>query len=229
MPPRYPVVLFDFDHTLFDFEASKFVAFAEVLAAAGVDNGTELLPLFREVERPLWARLETGELTLETLNDERFAGLVERADLDADSEAMAADYLHWLGRSGDVLPGARELLDTLHGRCTLALVSNGYGTVMRARLPNFELEHYWDAVIVSSEIGAAKPHPAFLDAAFSALGHPDRAQVLMVGDSLTSDMAAADAYGIASCWYNPAGHDTPEHPRIDHVVTALDQVADIVG
>ncbi len=228
MPLSYPIVLFDFDHTLFDFEASKLVAFREVLAAEGYDNAAEYLDHFRAVERPLWARLEQGDLTLDTLNDERFARLVEATGLDADPSRMASGYLHWLGRSGGLLPGARALLEELQSTHTLGLVSNGYSEVMRARLPNFDLEHYFDVVIVSSEVGAAKPDPQFLDAAFAELGQPDRATVLLVGDSLTSDMAAAHNYGLSSCWYNPALAEAPASPPITHIVQHLDEIPAIV-
>lgn len=225
---RYPVVLFDLDHTLFDFEASKRVAFAEVLSAEGIADGDGLIGEFTAVERPLWRQLEAGELTLRTLNDARFAALVEHAGLDADPARMARNYLFWLGCSGGLLPGARELLDALHGTCTLGLVSNGYSEVQRARLPHFDLDRYFDTVVVSSEIEVAKPDPRFFDHALDALGRPEARDVLVVGDSLTSDIRGAAAAGLPTCWYNPLGLAVPETPPIDHVVATLDDVAPIV-
>ncbi|MEZ5341113.1 MAG: hypothetical protein R2706_06595 [Acidimicrobiales bacterium] len=105
--------LFDLDHTLFDFEASKRAALAAALGEAGITDWEPLLPILSAVERPLWHALENGTTTLDTLNDNRFAGLVTEANLDVDPVPLAASYLAWLGRSGGLLDGARELLESL--------------------------------------------------------------------------------------------------------------------
>ncbi len=227
-PIPFPVVLFDLDHTLFDFEGSKRIAFANVLEAEGIVHNQSHLDAFEKVERPLWQALESGELTLETLNDRRFNGLVETTGLDADPARMAASYLEWLGKSGGLLPGARQLLDTLVEKCALALVSNGYGQVQRSRMTNFDLGHYFSAVTISSEIGAAKPHPSFFDHTFAQLGYPSKEQVLVVGDSLSSDIAGAINYDLAACWFNPQGLEHPDKPGIDFVVSELSEIAEIV-
>ena len=65
-------------------------------------------------------------------------------------------------------------------------------------------------LIISEEVGAAKPHPAFFDAAFARTGNPPKSDVLIIGDSLTSDMQGGVDYGIDTCWYNPAGEVKPE-------------------
>ena len=85
----------------------------------------------------------------------------------------------------------------------LAVISNGLGEVVYARLARLGLSDYFDAVVVSSEVGVAKPNPAIFEAAFERLGSPDKATTLMVGDSLTSDIAGGSAFGIDTCWYNP--------------------------
>lgn len=226
--PAFPLVLFDLDHTLFDFEGSKLIAFREVLAAEGVPDPSSYLDMFKLIEQPLWAGLEQGKLTLDSLNSRRFEGLVKTAKLDADPMAMGASYLTWLGKSGGLFPGARELLDSLVEHCTLALVSNGYGEVQHARMTNFGLGHYFDAIIVSSEVGVAKPHRDFFDHAFTALGNPDPASALMVGDSLTSDIAGANNYGLSCCWYNPSEALAPDHLRIDFIVSDLSDIRAIV-
>ncbi len=226
--PAFPLVLFDLDHTLFDFEGSKKIAFHEVLKAEGVEDPEMHLDTFKQIEQPLWAGLERGELTLESLNGCRFEGLVEAAKLDTDPATMAASYLAWLGKSGGLFPGARELLDDLVDHCTLALVSNGYGEVQHARMSNFDLAHYFDAIIVSSEVGVAKPHRDFFDHAFAALGNPDPRTALVVGDSLTSDIAGANNYGLSCCWYNPHEATAPDHLDIDFTVSDLAAIRSIV-
>lgn len=226
--PQFTHILFDLDHTLFDFEESRRVSFAAVLDEAGVPDSGELINTFHRVERPLWSGLERGELTLETLNDRRFTELVQVAGLDADPAAMATSYLEWLGRTGGLFAGARELLDSLNEVCTLALVTNGYAKVQRARMINFDLARYFTAITISDELGVAKPNPAFLDHTFVELGNPNKASTLLVGDSLTSDMTAANQYEISNCWYNPSAKVLDGSVSIDFEVDSLDQIKPIV-
>ena len=229
--PRYPVVLFDLDNTLSDFTSAQAAALPGLLADHGVSDGHEFLPTFSRLAAPLWGQLEAGELTLETLNDERFRLLVEHTGLDLDPAVLAPQYLAWLGRSGALWPGATDLLDQLHGQVVMGLVTNGYSEVQRPRLDQFGLNGYFASVTVSSEIGHAKPSRAFFDVALGALGNPDPSTVLVVGDSLSSDIAGGEAAGCATCWFNPNGHAAPESstsPRIDHVATTLDDVATII-
>lgn len=218
-------MLFDLDHTLFDFDTSKRAALAEVLAEVGEADDGQHAATLSEIESPLWRQLEAGELTLETLNDARFAGFVEVAGIDADPRAMAARYLYWLGRSGGLLRGARDVLDALLGELALGLISNGYSEVQRVRLERHDLGRYFDAVVISSEIGIAKPDPAFFEHALQALEIADPSGVLVVGDSLSSDIAGAAAAGLASCWYNPNGQVRPAGSATpDHEVATLEDV-----
>lgn len=227
--PAYPVVLFDLDHTLFDFEASKEAAFEQVLLAQGYeDPDGRYLDALGRVGQPLWAKLEAGELTLETLNDTRFEGLVATTDIEADPATMAAAFLDGLGSCGDLFPGARELLESVAEHCTVAMVSNGYSSVQRARIENFDMHDYFDVVVISDEIGVAKPNVHFFDHALELLGLPDKASTLMVGDSLSSDIEGAHRAELPACWYNPHGTPLPSDGRIAHVVSDLAEIAPIV-
>lgn len=233
--PAFDAVVFDLDHTLFDFEASKRAAFLAILRGHGLAHGddpdaaSDLVDRFTEWAHPLWQGLEAGELTLETLNIRRFSILVERAGLDADAASMADDYLVELGRHGGLLPGARRLLDDLAARGTpMALASNGYGEVQRARLTTFDLGRYFDAVVISGETGLAKPDPAFFEPLLADLGRPDPGRTLMVGDSLSSDMAGGRAAGMTTCWFRPGGFDGDLPTSVDHVVATLGPIADLV-
>lgn len=230
----FKIVLFDLDHTLFDFEASKATAFHAVLSEVGITDPAALLDVFERVERPLWRGLEQGSLTLRTLNGERFRLLClteEFRDVcpaPPDSEAVARNYLRWLGKSGGLLPGARELLDVLTGNCRMALVSNGYGEVQRARMSNFDLDKYFEIVVVSDEIGVAKPHPNFFQQTFLQLGNPPVNSAIMIGDSLTSDIAGAQNFDLKCCWFNPFNKPQTTEGKIDFTVTDLSEIAQIV-
>jgi len=234
MNPRYPVVWFDLDHTLFDSDACMELAFATTAEAHGLGHRSEELHAeLARVNAPLWRLVEQGELALADLNNRRFELLAAATSLSVDAEAMATDYLHWLGHLGELFPGAVDVLEALAPHCSLGLVTNGYGVVQRARLDIHELDRFFDVVVVSGEIGIAKPDPAFFDVGLDQLrgaGHHGVTtdEILVVGDSLTSDMAGALASDMATCWFNPHGKAQPADQRFDWIVESLQELPSLL-
>jgi len=225
---RYTTLLFDLDHTLFDFDASEAAAFASTLAKAGVSSPNGHAGTFSEINVALWAEVERGTLTPNEVRTLRFEQLVERTAIHANPAVMADDYVTGLGAFGDLFPGAREVLEELSPHATLALISNGIGEVQRARIARLGLERYFDAIVISGEVGTAKPGTGIFDVLFEGLHHPDKATALMIGDSLTSDIAGGINYGIDTCWYAP---DTPEPPPsgATYRIGTLDEIPAIVA
>ncbi|MCJ7780267.1 MAG: YjjG family noncanonical pyrimidine nucleotidase, partial [Acidimicrobiia bacterium] len=205
---RYTTLLFDLDHTLFDFDASEDAAFADTFARAGIVNPNGHRRVFGEINAALWLRVERGELTPNRVGTLRFEQLVERLGIDADPHVMADDYVTGLGANGDLFPGARDLLEELAPHATLALVSNGIGAVARAKVARLDLDPYFEAIVISGEVGTAKPDAGIFDIVFDQLGNPDKATALMIGDSLSSDIAGGINYGIDTCWYAPFAPET---------------------
>lgn len=225
---RYTTLLFDLDHTLIDAHVSEAAAFDYTLRRAGATDPDDYLETYVSINTVLWAAVERGDITPNDLRAERFAQLIAATDLDADPHAMGDDFVHGMGANGDLYPGARDVLEILSTRATLALVTNGIGDVQRARLFRLDLDQYFDAVVISGEVGVAKPGPEIYDLTFAELGQPDKAATLMVGDSLSSDMAGAINYGVATCWY--AAHSNADTPaNVDHRITTLEQLVPIVA
>jgi 2-haloacid dehalogenase len=224
---RYTTLLFDLDHTLIDGDASETAAFDYTLRRAGADDPGDYLAPYVKINTALWASVEAGKITPNDVRSERFAQLIAATDLQADPQAMGDDFVDGMGANGALYPGTIEVLDSLTRIATLALVTNGIGDVQRARLARLDLDRYFDAIIISGEVGVAKPGPEIYDLTFAKLGQPDRATTLMIGDSLSSDMAGGINYGIATCWY-AAHSDEPTPAGIDHRITNLDELLPIV-
>lgn len=224
---RYPTVLLDLDHTLFDSDASERLAFHAALTSVGLAEPERFLDPYIAINTALWAAVERGERTALEVRVARFEELVATCGLDADPHRLADAFVDGLGAHGDLYPGAAEALDALAGEATLALVTNGLREVQRARLERLAIVDRFAAVVISGEAGVAKPSAAFFDLTFEQLGRPDRATALMVGDSLSADIAGGAGYGTATCWYNPHGR-APGTLAIDHVITRLDELPAVV-
>ena len=106
-------------------------------------------------------------------------------------------------------------------------VSNGTVTAQTKKLRLSGLGALMDGVFLSEQLGAEKPSAAFFDQVFDAISPVDKSQVMIVGDSLTSDMRGGDA-AIVTCWYNPDGLKAPEGIRIDHDIRDLHEIYDLL-
>ncbi len=232
----YTTVLIDLDHTIFDFDASELAAFADALSVADLADADTHFPTYHTLNSALWAAAERGEIRSGEIRNARWERFLTELGLDPHPDtviSMADTFVAGLGRNGDLYPGAIDVLTALSGQVSLALVSNGLGEVVHARLARLRIESLFDAVIVSSEVGSSKPGSAIFDATFQRLGNPPKAGALMVGDSLSSDIAGGAGYGIATCWYNPHGKPAPDTTestvRITHQIGALTELLGVVN
>jgi YjjG family noncanonical pyrimidine nucleotidase len=221
---RYTTLLLDLDHTLFDSDTCELAAFEKTLGAVGVDEPLRHHQTYVEINRSMWSSVEQGEITPADVRVTRFERLITEIGLDANPESMADTFVLELVANGDLYTGAREVLEELARQATLAMVTNGLSEVQRARIERLDIEQYFDAIVISAEIGASKPGSEIFDATFRALGSPTKDTALMIGDSLASDIRGGANYGIATCWYNPQGKIADPDAGVNHEITRLDQL-----
>ena len=115
---------------------------------------------------------------------------------------------------------------------TLVLATNGITSVQRGRIAATDTGKYFKAIVISEEVGAAKPDPAFFKIASEQSGNPAKENILMIGDSMTSDMRGAANYGIASCLIVPPHKEVPvpgaDDPKPDFIIRNFDQLKEIL-
>lgn len=220
----YALILWDVDGTLLDFDQSERLALSRCFARRGHAFGEEELSLFHQINGQLWQQYERGRMDKGQVITTRFDRLFAAMGVEEDSAAFNREYQQTLSQMAFPLPGAVETVRALHGRCRQCIVSNGSVITQYPRLRRAGLDGYMEAVFLSEEVGAPKPDPAFFRACFAALGPVDRSQVLLVGDSLTSDMQGGYTAGVHTCWFNPDGRPRPDQPPITWEIRRLEQV-----
>lgn len=201
----YSTVLFDLDHTLFDTDAAEAAAFADTVTSVGVEDPAAVFPVYDRINQGLWRAVERGEITPNDLRTERFERFIASIEVDADPVAMADRFVEGLGGFGELYAGAFDVLASMSQQAVLALITNGLGPVQRARVERLGIGGFFDAVVISGEVGVSKPDPRIFDIVFDELGDDRRDAAIIVGDSLSSDMAGGINAGIDTCWYNPGG------------------------
>jgi 2-haloacid dehalogenase len=210
MTPRW--VLFDADGTLFDFDRAAAAAMAETFAAHDLPFTDDLLTVYEEINARAWRAFEAGEITSTQLRVSRFRDFLAAVDAEVDPESFGRRYLRHLAGHHDLLPGAAEVVTALAGRVGLLLITNGLAEVQQPRFAAAPICRHFHDIVISGVVGVAKPDPRIFDVAFARMGDPPRGEVVMVGDSLTSDMQGGHDYGLATCWYNPT--DRPRLPAV---------------
>ena len=224
---RYQTLLFDLDHTLLDSDASEVAAYAHTMATIGLDDPDAHFQRYVTINQQMWRAVERGELQPGEVRHRRFEQFTAELGLTADPEEMAAAFVWGLGAHGELYEGAREVLEELSGRATLGMITNGLSEVQRARIDRLDLARYFDAMVISSEVGVTKPRREIFDIAFEQLSHPEPDGALMIGDSLTSDIAGGTAAGIATCWYNRHAEVAGPDDQVTHEITDLTQLLDL--
>ena len=200
---KYDIILFDVDDTLFDFDMSEKKALHKTFVEFGYPAGlADYRASYKEISKILWSDLEQGSITLSELAVERFRRLISRHELNITAEMFSSVYLEYLGMETHPVQGAVELCEKLVDY-RLAIITNGFTAVQTARIENSALRNTFEHIIMSEEAGFNKPDKEIFNYAFSKLQITDKEKVLIVGDSLTSDIQGGIDYGIDTCWFNP--------------------------
>ncbi|MEV7012314.1 HAD family hydrolase [Streptosporangium sp. NPDC051022] len=214
-------LLFDLDGTLVDHDTAAATAFTTALetvpGASGVDH---------EAARRRWAELErhamdrylAGELTFTGQRRLRITTLVAELGLgtwaEPEADAWFAGYLRHYEAAWRVFPDVPASLGALaeeHPGLRLGVLTNGESGQQRDKLRRVGLETALPVLVVSGDIGVAKPEAGSFHAACEALRLPP-SEVAYVGDRLDVDATAASAAGLYGIWLNRAGRPVPGVP-----------------
>jgi len=223
--PPYRWLLFDADGTLFDYDRAERTALERALTQIGVSFSADHLAAYQQINRALWQRVEKGELTPGLVKVRRFERLLETLGLAHSPAALSTSYLECLANCSELVEDAAAVLGALHRKYRIAILTNGLTVVQRGRLARSVIRHHISDIIISEEIGAAKPAREFFDTAFARLGHPSKREVLMIGDGWASDIQGAVAYGIDACWYNPGRKPRPANVEITREIASLRELS----
>ena len=227
--PRYSHLLLDADGTLFDYDRAEATALTTTFQDLQLDLRASYVETYREINGLIWREFEQGTIAVAEIRSERFRRLFAALSLDADPVAFGQRYLARLGECAQLIEGAEAAVAALYGKVGLVLITNGLQDVQRARLSRSPIARYLDEIVISEEVGSSKPDSGIFDECFRRMGNPPRRDVLIVGDSLTSDMRGGHNYGIDTCSFNPDALPLTLDLQVRYEIRALDELLGIVG
>lgn len=201
---KYEIILFDADETLYDFKKSEREAFKNTMLKFNINYDENYhLKIYKEINSALWKEFEQGLVTQEVLKIERFKRLSKALKIRFDENEFANSYIENLADASFLYDNSLELIETLNKSFKLAIVTNGLTSVQNKRIRQSNIAKFFDAIVISEEILIAKPNPKIFEHTLKLMNFSDKSKVLMIGDSLSSDIQGGINFGIDTCWYNP--------------------------
>ena len=225
---RYHLLLADADNTLFDFSRAERAALERTLTRYGLPADEATVARYSAINDRHWKALERGETTKARVRVERFVDFlreVGRAELSAEEVSLL--FVESLSRQRFLMPGALDFCRRVSAAMPIYLVTNGIARVQRARFGDSELSPYLSGLIISEEVGAAKPDPRMLTVAMARAGVTDPRRAALLGDSLTADIAAAARAGVDSLWFTPGRRVAPQGGAT-YAVSTLGEAAELL-
>lgn len=198
----YKWLLLDADNTLMDFTKASHEAFAHICKEYRLGKPAKLYPVYQKYNQAAWKAFEADQISADQLKVDRMSQFLKALNRkDIDPAYLNQQYLHALMIYSELYDGVEDLLQELKHDYILSIVTNGLKEVQRPRVHRLELESYFASIVVSDEIGIAKPDVRYFDYTYQTLTNPPpKSDILIVGDNLHSDIQGGINFGIATCW-----------------------------
>ena len=196
---KYKYLLFDLDDTLLDFGKAQVLAFKKLLKDENIEYNNELFEKYETINKSLWRSFERGEISNKVVTSERFIKFFALFNMKVDGSEVDNRYRSYLAEGNQLFEGIVEMLEKLSLTHKLYIASNGIGITQYTRLKNNNLNKYFEKIFISEEIGSKKPDREFFEIIFKEICVKNKNEVLMIGDTLTSDILGANNAGIDSC------------------------------
>ncbi len=226
----YKYLLWDVDGTVLDFLASEAYAIRFLFKKYNIGEcSDEMLKVYSEINAKYWRKLERGELTKQEILVMRFRDFFEMTGADVTlAEAFNKDYQVALGDHIEFVDKAKEMLLSQKGKYILVAVTNGTKVAQDKKLRLSGLDKVFDAIFISEDVGAEKPKKEYFDYVFEKLGIQDKKEVLIIGDSITSDILGGFNAGIDTCWFNPSHKPNTLDVPVTYEIDNLGKLSEIL-
>lgn len=226
------VILFDLDDTLFDHRHCSRAGLAAVREQFSdrIDGTIEAVEAeYRSLLERLHLKVLDGSMTIDESRVERFRILLSKRKQPRTEEphAAATVYRNAYDAAYRAVPGAIELLRKLRADAKIGVVTNHVVEEQVKKIALIGIEPHIDELIVSEEVGVAKPDPHIFRTALERLGGNAEAAV-MIGDSWSSDIEGATGVGIRAIWMNRYGEGCPDID-LAHEIHAFEPVDDVAA
>lgn len=203
---QYTTLFLDIDNTILDFNMAEKTAIKRILSDYSLPCDDFVVKLYSDINRSYWEKFERGEIKKEEIYESRFQTLLSNFGLERDVKSMSLNYCKCLSECYFTVDGALEILNYLKDKgYFLCATTNGLASTQHKRIKNSGIEKYFDKIFVSEEAKHQKPEKEYFDYVIKNIPEKDKSNILIIGDSQSSDILGGVNSKIDSCWFNPNG------------------------
>jgi len=225
---NYHTLIFDLDDTLLDFQQAEIEAFEKTFLHYEIQNSISTYKKdYDAISRILWDGVQDGVYTIAQVGEYRFKRLFEKHALHFDALTFNEDYLLNLSQQSNLIEGADQIASKFPTIKIVAL-SNGFTNTQLSRIAHSPLKDLFDEIIISEMTGYEKPQKGIFDYTMNRLGLKNTDGLLMIGDSLSSDITGGFNYGIDTCWFNPHSKKNESSVTPTYEIKSLDELVALV-
>lgn len=223
-------ILWDIDDTLLDFKKAENNSLKKTFEHFGLGKCTdEMVNAYSAINQSHWERLERGEFSKEQVLKHRFTDFFALMNITSvDEGEFCSYYENGLSDKIVFMENAFDIVNELKGKYRQYAVTNGAYSIQTKRLEKSGLDKILDGSFISDSIGFEKPSKEFFEYVLKNIEPCQRNEILIVGDSLTSDMQGGNNAKIKCCWYNPKNKTKDKNVKIDYEIQSLNQVESII-
>jgi YjjG family noncanonical pyrimidine nucleotidase len=224
----YDWLLFDLDNTILDFTASSEIAFHALMAEIGYLSDHEDFMIYRQINRQVWTDMESGKINHSELKTRRWTLFFAERQIEYNPIKANSIYFEYIKTSPVFVSGAQSLLEVCKSNYKMCIITNGLSEVQWPRIEKMNLIPFFEHIVISDELGIAKPHYDYFDHCHGLIGRPDKSKVLVIGDTAASDISGAKAFGYDACWYNPE-YQSAKGVSTDFLIRSHRELAEILS
>ena len=222
---NYKIIIFDADETLFDFKKAEKEAFRETILEFGINYDESYhFETYKIINNNIWKELEQGLITQSELKIERFKRLSDKLQISFDEVEFANVYMNHLSNGSFLFEDSFDLIKSIKDKYKLIILTNGLTAVQKKRIKKSSIAKYFDNIVISENVGISKPNPAIFEYALKDINNINKNEILMIGDSLSSDIQGGINFEIDTCWYNPNKLDNKTNLNPTYEVSSLKEL-----
>jgi YjjG family noncanonical pyrimidine nucleotidase len=229
----YKAIIFDLDNTLLNYSASELQCMQQTVAAHGLFEGEEdqwqqFWQNYLKINYQYWMSFVTKQSQHRSIQDVLIESFRDTVKVE-EQQYYSLAHTYWQNFCDTCIyeQGANDVLHAVSSSYQLGIISNGIGAAQRKRLVAGNIDHLFQSIIVSDEIGIRKPNKEIFEAALEQL-QLSPSEVLFVGDSLQDDYAGARNSGIDFCYYNRNRQELAERYKPHYRIDSLSQLLEVI-
>lgn len=214
-------IFFDWDHTLWDHDRNAREVLVDLIDEFNFFNNQKfdqnsIWNSFNLLNNQLWDDYQAKKISQLELRETRFKLFFSQMGFEGDPNKFSVEFLYRTPRKKHLLDGASEVIRDLAKKYPLFILTNGFDDIQYVKVEASGLQHYFQEIITSQQVGTQKPDIKFFEYALktaNCMAH----EAVMVGDHPIADILGAQNAGIRSIHLNQKGVDSIAQVQIKHL------------